>query len=82
MAGISIFLADSLGGVSHFEAGFEAPLALIIGAEATGAGDQAQDLATSRVHIPMPGKAESLNAAVAGSILMFEVVRQRQMISL
>ena len=82
LAGISIFLADSAGGVSHFEAGFKTPLALIIGAEATGAGDHAQDLATSRVHIPMPGKAESLNAAVAGSILMFEVVRQRRLTNL
>jgi TrmH family RNA methyltransferase len=77
LAGLSFFLADSGGGAAHFEAGFEVPLALIMGGEASGAGDQAQKLATSRVHIPMPGKAESLNAAVAGSILMFEVVRQR-----
>jgi len=82
LAEISIFLADSDGGVSHFEAGFDAPLALIIGAEATGAGEHAQSLATNLVHIPMPGKAESLNAAIAGSILIFEVVRQRQIASL
>ncbi len=82
LAGLNIFLADSAGGVPHFDAGFEAPAALIIGGEAQGAGNQAQKLAASRVHIPMPGKAESLNAAVAGSILLFEVVRQRQISTL
>ena len=35
------------------------------------------NLATNHIHIPMPGKTESLNAAIAGAILMFEVVRQR-----
>jgi RNA methyltransferase, TrmH family len=80
LAGLTIFLADSGGGDTHLKARFDHPLALIIGGEAAGAGDQAKKLATSRVHIPMPGKAESLNAAVAGSILMFEVVRQRSQV--
>ena len=77
LAGLSIFLADSAVGLPHFEAGFESPLALIIGGEAEGAGSQAAQLATHRVHIPMAGKTESLNAAIAGAILMFEVLRQR-----
>jgi len=77
LAGLSVFLADSGGGATHLETKFDHPLALIIGGEAAGAGDQAKKLATDRVHIHMPGGAESLNAAVAGSILMFEVVRQR-----
>ncbi len=79
LAGLSIFLADSFGELPHFEAEFDAPLAIIIGGEAHGAGDQALKLAAQRVQIPMPGEIESLNAAVAGSILMFEVVRQRQL---
>lgn len=78
LANLSKFLADSVDGQPHFETGFDVPLALIIGGEAQGAGETAQKLATSCVHIPMPGQTESLNAAVAGSILMFEVVRQRQ----
>jgi len=77
LADLAVFLADSGGGAAHLDAKFDHPLALIIGGEAVGAGDQAKKLATDRVHIPMPGDAESLNAAVAGSILMFEVVRQR-----
>lgn len=78
LGGLPIFLADSAGGAAHFEAKFDTPLALIIGGEAQGVGDQAQKMATSRVHIPMRDDVESLNAAVAGSILMFEVVRQRR----
>jgi TrmH family RNA methyltransferase len=78
LAGLSLFLADSGEGCAHVEAELNMPLALIIGGEAEGAGEQAFNLATQRVHIPMPGQAESLNAAVAGAILMFEVVRQRR----
>jgi TrmH family RNA methyltransferase len=52
-------------------------LALIVGGEAEGASDEAQSLSDLRVHISMPGKSESLNAAIAAAILMFEVVRQR-----
>ncbi|MEA3351618.1 MAG: RNA methyltransferase [Chloroflexota bacterium] len=77
---LSIHLADSAGGQPHFQASFESPLGIIIGGEAAGAGDQARGLATSRIHIPMPGKAESLNTAIAGAVLMFEVVRQRQLL--
>jgi TrmH family RNA methyltransferase len=73
-----LYLADSSGGQPHHKSDFVSPLALIIGGEAEGAGVEAQGLAASRVHIPMPGEAESLNAAVAAAVLMFEVVRQRQ----
>lgn len=75
--GLSIYLADSAQGQAHTQADWRAPLALIVGGEAEGAGPEAQRLATSRVHIPMPGKAESLNAAIAAAILLFEVARQR-----
>jgi len=78
LTGLSIFLADSAAGQPYYQSDFESPLALIIGGEAAGAGESAQKLATHRVHIPMPGKSESLNAAVAAAVLMFEVVRQRQ----
>ena len=72
------FLADSGGGFSYTQADFKSPLILIIGGEAAGAGWEAQQLATQRIHIPMPGQTESLNAAVASAILMFEVTRQRK----
>jgi RNA methyltransferase, TrmH family len=75
-AGLRVFLGD-MSGASCWETDMRAPLALIVGGEAQGASKQAHDLASTLVSIPMPGKAESLNAGVAGVILMFEVVRQR-----
>jgi TrmH family RNA methyltransferase len=75
--GLKIHLADMEGSISCWQADFRSPLALIVGGEAEGASQPARELATTQVSIPMPGKSESLNAAVAGAILLFEVVRQR-----
>jgi TrmH family RNA methyltransferase len=77
---MKIFLAD-MNGRSCWKTDLRKSLALIIGGEAGGASEEAQKLATHRISIPMPGNVESLNAGVAGSVLMFEVVRQRSVIS-
>ena len=77
VTGCAVFLADSQGQTSCWGADFRQPLALIVGGEAEGASQSARELADRLVNIPMPGKIESLNAAAAGAILMFEVVRQR-----
>ncbi|HEY4722478.1 MAG TPA: TrmH family RNA methyltransferase, partial [Anaerolineae bacterium] len=53
------------------------PSALIIGSEADGPSEPARALAAETVFIPMPGGTESLNAAMAGTIVLFEAVRQR-----
>ncbi len=74
---LRIHLAETQG-ISCWETDFRIPLGLIVGGEANGATKQARELADQVVCIPMPGKAESLNAGVAGAILLFEVVRQRQ----
>ena len=76
-APLAVYLADSSGGERYTQVDFRSPLALIVGGEAEGASDEAQSLSDLRVHISMPGKSESLNAAIAAAILMFEVVRQR-----
>ncbi len=65
---LQIYLAD-MDGQSCWETDLKKPLALIIGGEAEGASEQARKLAN---------KMESLNAGVAGSVLMFEVMRQRK----
>jgi TrmH family RNA methyltransferase len=75
--GLVSYLADSGGGQPYVQSDFRAGTALLIGGEAAGAGQEAQVAAVQRVHIPMAGQVESLNAAVAAAILMFEVVRQR-----
>jgi TrmH family RNA methyltransferase len=73
---MQIHLAD-MNGTSCWETDLRKPLALIIGGEAEGASDEAQRLASQKISIPMAGNVESLNAGVAGSVLMFEVMRQR-----
>ncbi len=72
---LTVYLAD-MHGRPCWETEFHHPLALIIGGEAEGATQPARELATERIAIPMAGSTESLNAAVAGSILMFEILRQ------
>jgi tRNA G18 (ribose-2'-O)-methylase SpoU len=73
---LQVYLAD-MDGQSCWETDLRQRLALIIGSEAEGASEQARELATQKISIPMSGDIESLNAGVAGSVLMFEVVRQR-----
>ena len=75
---LRVLLAESAGGVSCWETDLRGPLALLVGSEAEGASAEGQALTAQAIHIPMPGQSESLNAAVAASILLFEVVRQRQ----
>ena len=76
LASLKVYLAD-MNGQSCWQMDFRQPLALIVGGEAEGASKQAHELAYASVKIPMAGKTESLNAAVAGSVLIFEVMRQR-----
>lgn len=75
-AKLQVYLAD-MNGQSCWETDFRDPLALTVGGEAEGASEKARELADASVSIPMLGEAESLNAGVAGAVLMFEVVRQR-----
>jgi TrmH family RNA methyltransferase len=71
-------LADATGGLAYDVVDWRPPSALVVGGEAAGAGQQAADLATGRVRIPMSGGAESLNAAMAATVLLFEAARQRR----
>jgi TrmH family RNA methyltransferase len=75
---LKVFLAD-MQGSPCWQTDFSLPLALIVGGEAEGATPAARTLADETVSIPMPGQVESLNAGVAGAVLMFEVVRQRKL---
>lgn len=74
---LRVFLAESAEGAACWNLDLRQPLALMVGSEAEGPTPEARALADQPITIPMPGKSESLNAAVAASILLFEVVRQR-----
>lgn len=72
------WLATSRQGAEYDKVDWTRPAALIVGGEAEGASPEAEALAPHRVRIPMPGGGESLNAAVAAGVLMYEVLRQRR----
>lgn len=74
-----IAVADAHGSLVYDEAPLTGAVALIVGSEAHGPGEAARSLASAAVSIPLAGGTESLNAAVAGSLLMFEAARQRRL---
>lgn len=61
-----------------FQVDFCQPTLLLIGSEAAGVSEEAGNLADLEIAIPMEVGAESLNAGMAGSILLYEAYRQRQ----
>ena len=72
-------IASSLRGEPFYEGvprGAEA-FALVIGNEARGVSDEVMNLADVRLKLPMRGGAESLNAAVAAGIMMYELMREK-----
>ncbi len=71
-------IADAHGDVAYDEADWSEPLLLIVGSEADGPSPASLELANRLVSIPMAAGVESLNAAVAGSIILFEIARQRR----
>jgi len=75
-ASLQVYIAD-MDGQSCWETDLKKSIAFVIGSEADGASESARKIAIGKLSIPMAGDVESLNAGVAGSVLMFEVVRQR-----
>jgi RNA methyltransferase, TrmH family len=77
-AGGCTLLGAVAGGKNVFtEVDLTQPAALFLGNEAGGLPDPAGELVDELVAVPMPGGMESLNVSAAGSILLFEIVRQR-----
>lgn len=77
-ARVQIYLAAAGQGTAYTHADFRTPLALVIGGEASGAGEFIHSIPCRPLHIPMTREVESLNAAAAAAVLLFEVLRQRQ----
>ena len=76
----AIVVADSDSQTPYDALNWRVPSLLIIGGEADGVGVEARTYADLVVAIPMAPGVESLNAAVAGSIIAFEVARQRRLV--
>ncbi|MHB1005647.1 MAG: TrmH family RNA methyltransferase [Chloroflexota bacterium] len=77
LRGRDVWLAEPRGGRPYYRVDWSRPSAIVVGSEATGPSAEAEARATGRLTIPMVGPTESLNAAVAASVIMFETLRQR-----
>lgn len=77
--GIRIYAAHLKGKNTYDQEDYTGNTGFLIGNEANGIREETAALADAWIRIPMEGKVESLNAAVAASVLMFEAARQRRL---
>lgn len=77
--GYRVVVAAVRGGDAHHRAPLDLPLALVVGNETRGVGAEVAAAADGAVTVEMAGPTESLNAAMAGTVLCFEVLRRRQL---
>jgi TrmH family RNA methyltransferase len=80
-AGLRIAATVPRAGTSMHNVDFTPPTALLLGGEGAGLPDSLIAAADVRVSIPMRGGIESLNAAVAAAVLLYEAQRQRQLVN-
>jgi len=76
-AGVWVVGLDAHGGTPYDEANLSGPLVVVVGSEGAGLGRLLRERCDLLVHLPMGGATESLNAAVAGSIVLYHVFRAR-----
>ena len=79
-AGFWIFGADGSAKKTLYQLDLTGPVALVIGGEGEGIRPLVRKGCDELISIPLQGGVNSLNASVAGGILLFEVVRQRLMV--
>jgi TrmH family RNA methyltransferase len=75
--GVAIVAATPEAPQSFTEANFKGPIAIVVGTEQLGLSEKWKKAASIQVSIPMLGVADSLNVAVATTLLLYEVIRQR-----
>jgi 23S rRNA (guanosine2251-2'-O)-methyltransferase len=75
--GLRIVGADESASLSYAEADLRGPLAMVVGSEGKGMSGPVKRRLDLAIRIPMQGKIESLNAAVAGSVMLFAAAQQR-----
>ena len=76
--GITLYAAHLKGTETYDTPDYTKGTAFLIGNEGNGLSDETAALADAYIRIPMEGKVESLNAAIAATLLMYEVHRQRR----
>jgi RNA methyltransferase, TrmH family len=78
-AGLRVIVADARGPVTIDEVDLRGDVALLVGNEVRGVPSDLGDLVVERVSVPMDAGTESLNVAMAATVLLFEAARQRRM---
>ena len=76
--GVQTYAAHLKGTKQYYEFSYTGGTAFLIGNEGNGLKKETADLADEYLRIPMEGQVESLNAAIAATILMYEAYRQRR----
>ena len=76
-SGYKIIASHLRGQINYYDEDLNGRIAIIVGNEANGISDETAELSDRLVKIPMPGRAESLNASVAASIMIYEIVRHK-----
>lgn len=76
-AGLRLVAADQEATASAWDSDLSGPIALVVGSEGSGLSGATKRRCDLLVAFPMAGRVASLNAATAGALLLFEVVRQR-----
>lgn len=77
-AGLWVVGLDVGGGLPYDDADLRGPLALVVGSEGHGLRRMIRERCDLTIHIPMVGPTESLNAAVAGSIALYQILHTRK----
>lgn len=77
LSGLDIWLAEARLGQPYHRVDWRRPTAIVIGGEASGPSQALRSLSKGQVQIPMAAGTESLNAAVAAAVILFEIARQR-----
>ncbi|MBO3400131.1 TrmH family RNA methyltransferase [Clostridium perfringens] len=74
--GYKLVVSSLQGKNNFFEENLQGKVMIAVGNEGNGVSEEVYDIADIKVKIPMPGEAESLNVAVATSIMIYEKIRQ------
>lgn len=78
--GVNVYCATEKGGELYTQVSMKESLMIIMGSEDTGVSTEIIKLCDKRIKIPIKANIESLNVSVAAGILIYEVVRQRDLI--
>lgn len=74
---VRVLVADQQGAVDYVDADYRAPVAIVLANEGQGSDSRWVEAAAATVRIPLYGRAESLNVAVAAGLLLYEARRSR-----